>query len=243
MVPAPNAVNSATGGTDPAISADGRLLAYTAPCLGGSVFLRNVDSGAGNGWTVHLPAGVPTAHVPGVPGAQVTHLAWAPDGVHLAVSVRGANWQGVEILDTSQPPSATKTRLVGPPPPTSPGESVAGWADATWTSPRHGSQLGGQLVVLAPRCAPYMDCVTGGWRALAVDPGTGRSTLLAGEGAGGTTPTALAADPAGGSFVAVAGSKVVRLAGGRPPAVVVGGAAAVGWVTGPLAGTPGGSGH
>jgi hypothetical protein len=102
-----------TAGSLPAVTPDGAKLAYadqplmTAACANGSsdpsalsrIAVRAMSSGS----TVTYPA-VPPSQDTGLP-YPVSHLSWAPDGAHLAVSIESAEdnegWN-LELMDTEQ---------------------------------------------------------------------------------------------------------------------------------------------
>jgi hypothetical protein len=108
-------------GTLPAISPDGTKLAYAVQpgtaqdCTGsgsaypGTVFKVNIRT-LSSGTTVSIPEVPPAQEA--LP-AWITHLSWAPDNDHLAVSVMGVQdnegW-ALDILDTS----SARTYMPGP---------------------------------------------------------------------------------------------------------------------------------
>ncbi|MGH9068369.1 MAG: hypothetical protein ACRD0J_12920, partial [Acidimicrobiales bacterium] len=199
-------------GSSPAVSPDGRWLAYASECPSPEVTIQGLGHGPDHvaSWPARLP--------PGVSGTPVvTDLAWSPDSTHLAVSVQGATWQGVEVLDTGSPASASNPSLVGPPAPSGSGGAgavTAGWDGAVW----QGST--GGLAVIAPSCAPYMDCTTGSAGVVSVDPTTHTHTVLVpgpptrtGPGPWAEPISAIAIDPAGDTLVTLAGGTLGRVDG------------------------------
>jgi hypothetical protein len=121
-------------GTSPAISPDGSKLAYatqpslTTGCVPGQaditrlfkVVVRTVSTAAETAYPM-----VPASQDNGLP-APISHLSWAPDGRHLAVSVAtiqdNEGW-GVALVDTAvakyylSGPGVTRMRATGEPTP------------------------------------------------------------------------------------------------------------------------------
>jgi hypothetical protein len=115
------AINVATGdqttvvdhADDPAVSPDGRLLAYVttaAACRTGNTVVRNLTTGSTRSWDI-------TTHPKQANRAaqQITSLTWAPDSRRLAVGSMFDPRSGIQILDTARSRSATNPTTVDAP--------------------------------------------------------------------------------------------------------------------------------
>lgn len=93
-------------GRAPAVSPDGRLLAYAvhagdprAACPPTALAVRDLVSGAERRW-LSVPPGEPECHSYET-AFPIIGLSWAPDSRHLALSQENPDATGVAVLDTS----------------------------------------------------------------------------------------------------------------------------------------------
>ena len=140
-------------GDQPAVSPDGTMLAFHpgAGQLGkGTVTVRNLATGQDRTWVISAATVAAQAGLPYPTTAEDTQaetLSWAPDGIHLAVTMfmsfglndantDGTTFDEVLVLDTTKPVSDTNPTLVGPLASSMTGlreqSDGKGWTDAIW---------------------------------------------------------------------------------------------------------------
>jgi hypothetical protein len=204
-------------GSDPAVSPDGAELAYLPPVpintWPRTVAVLDMRTGATRTWEMPYPPGTGPVRTPkGVnPAAElpeVSALSWAPDSVHLAVTVVASAFHyriGIELVDTSRLPGSENPRLLAASPT---GQGPLQWA--------YGMYRGntGQLVVVAT-CARAV-CGPGDTALLDVDPRTGHATKI-GTLAGEPGANTVAFDRAGTALVYVAAIDTCPVCQGDQP--------------------------
>lgn len=193
----------------PAVSPDGRTLAYLtttatgAGCLWNAVNVENLATGtAGGSWLLFVPSG-PTAWT------GFNTVAWEPDGRHLLIGAGTTDLSGIEILDTTAPLGADNPQPVPAPP-------DVGTAPGVYSDPQPGPS--GRILAFRPDCRPETQCVEHpGTGIVTVDPATGEvtSTLVRDSTDPGVGLDALLTDPADDVLAVTGNGQVDSIAGGR----------------------------
>ncbi len=207
----------ADNAASPAVSPDGRDLAYVAVqaavayCPPGNVEVTNLTDGATRSWnlTPQAPAGQVTGQVDG--------LSWSPDGTQLAVGTLLVANSGIRFLDVTEDLSPTNPTVL--------------IADGHYTSPQYLPD--GNLVVVSPFCgidAASCPSPLPGSNISSIDtlnPRTGRvlSVIPSNFQLGNVI-----VDPSGRQLAALAGGNLYRI-DGQQLVLVKQGVLAAAWVT------------
>jgi hypothetical protein len=208
-----------TTGVSPAVSPDGRKLAYAAAAPGGdaerqcqnTVVVRDLKSGAERSW--RYPA-TPDFNTVMYQGGVISEIAFAPDSVRLAYTM---SYEGdsVAILDTDADTDLSQTEEVVIP---------SGGGNSSHPAWQASSGLLGLFNTRFECC--YDDIYTGPPRALLVNPERRLDTPLLPPG---RRVTALDFDASGTHLLFVDGGRLYRRSGSQAPVALSPGVASADW--------------
>lgn len=191
-------VESVAPGGSPALSSDGRLLAYVpydpSTCESfDDIVVRDLATGEER----HIPGDLPVE-----PFSGVFDLSWAPDGGHLAFSFPTEGHVEIGVLDTARASSTGDAERLSPN-----GPRGTQWFVLSY-------RPDGDLLVLERCCSLGRPAFT---RVIVVDPDTGEVVWTVVD-LGGADVRWVDADPSGQHFLWVVGDRgrLFRWSGGDP---------------------------